>query len=391
MAAALRLATRDSPLDVVDTLPAVAQFQRRPLDWLRLADGEPPERDWAIAHWLGMGHVTLLAGLGGIGKTLLGQMIGSALAIQRPFIDDVPRARRVLMWAAEDDHDELWRRQVAIAEHFGVGIEQFQGCFTVESYADRDCTVMDLDMSGRLTRTAMLEELSEQVSDYQADVVILDNAARLFGGKENDRNQVTRFVAALNGASRGAAVLLLAHPGRAIGSEFSGSSAWENAARARMFLSDRKPDERRDDDEDGEPAGEIRYLAKRKTNYSARDLRTFRYESGVLKTQEAVGARDGPFGYLDDRRDERIVLDAFKRLTNGLNQQPTDAQNSPSFLPTLILQFKLGEGRSKRDLADAMRRLQTEGTLRRDVVGHYANRAKKVGLVLATQEEACTK
>ena len=32
----------------------------------------------------------------------------------------------------------------------------------------------------------MLDELQEQIADYLAEVVILDNAARLFGGKEND-------------------------------------------------------------------------------------------------------------------------------------------------------------------------------------------------------------
>ena len=110
-----------------------------------------------------------------------------------------------------------------------------------------------------------------------------------------------------------------------------------------------------------------------------------------MAPQEPAGARDGPLGHLDDRRDERIVLEAFKRLTNGLNQQPTDAQNAQTFLPTLILQFGLGEGRTKRDLSKAMRRLQTDGTLRRDVVGHYANRSKKLGLVLTEESTECTK
>ena len=50
-------------------------------EWSTLALGPPPERDWAISHWLGMGHVTLLAGKGGIGKTLIAQQLGSALPL----------------------------------------------------------------------------------------------------------------------------------------------------------------------------------------------------------------------------------------------------------------------------------------------------------------------
>jgi hypothetical protein len=85
--------------------------RRESLDWRALELGNPPEREWAIEHWLGMGHVTLLAGGGGTGKTLLAQAMGSCLALRREYLDWMPAERRVLMWATEDDRDELWRRQ----------------------------------------------------------------------------------------------------------------------------------------------------------------------------------------------------------------------------------------------------------------------------------------
>jgi len=376
--------------------PATRSFNREPLRWSTLALGPPPPRDWAISHWLGMGHVTLLAGKGGIGKTLIAQQVGSALALGRPFVDEIIRPRKVLMWAAEDDHDEIWRRQVNIAAHFGVELGAFAPNFIVESFADRDCTLMDCDGGGRLLQAPMLEELEQQIADYLAEVVILDNAARLFGGKENDRHQVTRFMAALNAAARAGtvegetppAILLLAHPGRAVGAEYSGSSAWESSARSRMFLTDRPPDAPPDDD-DAEPTGEMRYLARRKANYSARDMRSFTYENGVLVPQEAAGAPGGLVGAMTDRRDDRIVLDAFRHLTNGLAQQPTDGETSPNFLPKLIMQWKLNEGRQRRDLAGAMRRLMTDGKLKREVIGKYgSNRAPRFGLVLGPNADA---
>ena len=49
-----------------------------------------------------------------------------------------------------------------------VGLGEFAGKFTVESFADRDCTIMDLDLAGRLVETAMHDELREQVADYRA-------------------------------------------------------------------------------------------------------------------------------------------------------------------------------------------------------------------------------
>jgi len=66
-----------------------------------------------------------------------------------------------------------------------------------------------------------------------------------------------------------------------------------------------------------------------------------------------------------------------------MGQQPTDGETSPNFLPKLLGQFKLNEGRTKRDLSAAMRRLQTDGVLHKGVVGQYANRSKKLGLTLS--------
>lgn len=367
--------------DTPATAP-VSRFDRAPLDWKVLGDGEPPAREWAIGGWFGMGHATLLAGAGGIGKSLLAQQIGSALALGRDFIGPVSQARRALLWAAEDDHDELWRRQIAIAAYLNAPLDAFAGRLFVESFVDRDCTLMDCgDFGGRLIATPMLDELREQVADYAADVVILDNVARIFGGKEADRGHVTRFVTAVVGACQRAAVMLLAHPGRATGSEFSGSSAWEASVRTRLYLGDKPPDQA-DGDEGDAPPG-LRYLARRKRNYAGPDLRTFTYRDGVLVPDHPAGESwlvDG----LRDRKAERVALAAFRRLV-AIGQHPSDGATSPAFLPKLALQFDLAEGMTRRELADAMRRLMLAGQLRREAIGKYPNRAPRFGLVASPE------
>jgi hypothetical protein len=103
------------------------QQRSKRLDWAALVKQTPPPRVWAIYGWLGFGHNTLLVGGGGSGKTLIAQQMCSALHLGRPFIDEVKRPLTCLMWACEDDHDELWRRQVAIAKFFDVKLDAFNG------------------------------------------------------------------------------------------------------------------------------------------------------------------------------------------------------------------------------------------------------------------------
>lgn len=353
---------------------------RPPIDWLALSAAEPPARRWAIKGWIGFGHVTLLVGQGGIGKTLLAQQIASSLALGLPFVDDVPGPLRVLMWACEDDHDELWRRQVDIARYQDADLSGYADSLVIVPRHGAENTLVS-SVYGVPMFTPLIEELREQANDTRADVVILDNIAQLYGAGENDRHAVTMFQNGLSGALGQRAVLLLGHPARAAGSEFSGSSAWENAARTRLYLGDRLPDQQGKAEPGDEPAPDVRYLARRKANYSTRDWRRFNFRDGVLVPDavEADSAAGGMVGYLRQQQAERVVLEGLKRL-QGMGVEAMEASNSPSFLPRLLVEYKLNEGRPRSELAEAMRRLRTDGKIERAVVGKYPNRSPKYGL-----------
>jgi hypothetical protein len=353
---------------------AKTTIKRPALDWAELASKEPPARDWGIAYWLGMGHVSGLIGPGGIGKTLLAQQIGSCLSIERQFIDEIPRHRVVLSWNCEDDHDELWRRQISIARWLDVSIEAFAGKFIIVPRLGLENALVSTEY-GRLMCTPLIDELREQAGDYKAEVVILDNVAQLFGGNENDRHQVTAFLNALTGALPGRAILLLAHPSRQAGSEYSGSSAWENAARARLYLGSKLPDEKADD----EPQDTVRYLARRKANYAPKDWRRFTYQDGVL-VPDPVETSGGMCDVLRKEKARKVVIEAARQL-HRLGVRSTDGISSPSFLPRVIIDYKLGEGLSKTELAAAMRQAMLDGKLCRKTIGRYSNRTPMEGLV----------
>lgn len=332
------------------------------IDWSSLSGKDPPSREWAIDHWLGMGHVTLLSGLGGIGKSLLSQQMASTLCLGLPFLDTVPMPRKVLLWAGEDDETELWRRQHAIARTMQVDLSQFQGELFVHAMDDQDCTLMD-SVYGEMMPTGVVDQLTAQVNDYKADVVILDNISRLFGGSENNRHDVTSFMSLLMraGGERKPAILLLGHVSKAVASEFSGSTAWENAVRSRLWFSDKKPDEAPSEtEEQADPT--IRYLARRKANYSAKDMRVLHYAEGAFSV-ERNGIDTGIIGAIGKRNAERVIIRGIAAVEK-LGHTPSDSPCA-NYLPKLLMEYRLNDGFSKADLTSAMKRVIGDGTVTR--------------------------
>ncbi len=80
-----------------------------------------------------------------------------------------------------------------------------------------------------------------------ADAILIDNASDTFGGNENGRAEVKKFVRLLAqeiARKNDAGLMLLAHVDKASakfgakGNSYSGSTAWHNSARSRLALLD---------------------------------------------------------------------------------------------------------------------------------------------------------
>jgi hypothetical protein len=360
-----------------------AHRKRVRLDWKTLAGRDLPDREWAIDHWVPMGHVTLLSGAGGSGKSLVAQALGSCLTLQREYLDWIPRPRRVLLWACEDSHDEIWRRQVAIAQWLETPLSSFSGTLIAHSYESEQVDLAGL-VDGRLEPATALIELREQIGDYKADVVILDNISRLYGGSENDRHQVTSFIALLAGAAAPthAAVILLGHTAKMTGSEYSGSTAWETAVRARLYLARSLPGTAPDaqDMQGHMPIDDgVRYLCRRKSNYSDQDFRRLQYDSGVMKAEvpretSAVRSRQTP-EYVQE-----AVMVAMRKL-ESMGESMSSSKASPAFLPKLAERYDLLGNCTRSQFSQAMAQLQLSGVIVRRQIGQYPNRTPRFGLV----------
>ena len=307
------------------------------------------QRTWLVNHWLTYG-ITLLAGRGGIGKSMIAQTVGTALALGRPFIDEVTEPQTVLMWACEDDHDEVWRRQIAINDLLGCTMADIEGRFIVESRLGAANSMWTMP-SARCRRAAALKEWHEQINDIGATVAILDNIAHAFGGNENDRHHVTSFVNGLASVTeRPVATLLLGHVARSQGSEFAGSAAWENAARMRWLfdVGSRGEAGRRQD-----PEPDVRYLAKRKANYSTNDWRRFTWRGWGIRAR----TRSRPSRSTTPPRAARTTaplcaVGAAQDRPSGLRRPPPPPARLPA--ETDRRHASSAEDYTQRELAEAM-------------------------------------
>ncbi len=197
--------------------------------------------DWMVEGCLIRGTVGILAGDGGLGKSLILQQLITASAFGMPWLGMQTKPARSLAVFCEDDMDELHRRQERINAHYGVRMSDLEPVM-MESRPGRDCSLMKFERWGAACKqTIMFDQLAYAAKKHKAEIIILDTLADVFDGNEIDRNQPRTFIRALRklAIEIQGAVLLTQHPsveGMSSGSGRSGSTAWSNSVRSRLYL-----------------------------------------------------------------------------------------------------------------------------------------------------------
>jgi hypothetical protein len=212
-----------------------------PLD-LKSLPTVPPAVAFVIPGWLPADVVTLFSAHGGAGKSFISLYVAICVAIGRhPFRigEAVPR-KRVIMYSAEDDLIALQGRLRRYLDFLSIDPSELEGWLLLLDATACDNVLFKTERDGCAT-TARFEWLAAKVQIYQAALVIFDNASDALEANENDRTAVRQFFSALRRLKT--TVLLLSHvdaassmakPRDAKG--YSGSTAWNNSARSRWFL-----------------------------------------------------------------------------------------------------------------------------------------------------------
>lgn len=229
-------------------LPTIGTLS--PVDW---TGKEAPSYDWMVDGCFLRGTVAMMSGDGGLGKSLLMQQLLTAAAVGKPWLGLDTQPARGYAFFCEDDEGELHRRQARINEHYNISYGELQGVRYASRVGQENVLVEFDRRTDQPRRMPLFDALADDVKRHQAQIVVLDTLADVFAGNEIIRNQVRRFVTALRRLAMEiqGVVILTAHPslsGMASGSGISGSTAWNNSVRSRIYLT--KPRSDREEEED---------------------------------------------------------------------------------------------------------------------------------------------
>jgi RecA-family ATPase len=132
------------------------------------------------------------------------------------------------------------------------------------------------DARGIVKETELFKTMVRTAREIKPRWIALDTVADIFIVNERDRSQVRQCISLCRGVCLDieTAIILLAHPsltGISSGTGLSGSTAWNNSVRSRLYLKTDQPkkEDTEEEEEQEADAGLPRILETMKSNYSA--------------------------------------------------------------------------------------------------------------------------
>lgn len=231
-----------------------------------LGDVDPPRREWTWDGWIPAGRVTALAADGGVGKSLLAQMLATAVSVDRDLFGIGTAHGTVVGLFCEDELAELIRRQRAINSALGLDMASLDRLHLVSRMGEENLLVAFRDHVA--IPTELYARLDATCAALKPHLLVIDPAADVYGGNMVEQIEVRQFVQTILGGlckRHGCAVLLPIHPsaaGISSGEGMGFSVAWNNAVRSRLYLAHPKLN--------GESLHDRATLTRKKSNYSSK-------------------------------------------------------------------------------------------------------------------------
>ena len=320
-----------------------------------LARPSPPPR-FVWDGYAPRGVVTLLGAHGGTGKSTIALMLAAAVATGRELFGIATDASPVVFASFEDGAHIVRHRLEHICQCWDINPAELAALHIVDGTANPELFACDGRGPGSVTPA--YSELLALVKQTGAGLVIVDNASDAYGGDEIQRRQVRAFMRALAVIAReaDAAVLLLAHVDKGTSRNersdtegYSGSTAWHNSARSRIFMS---------------RADGLLKLAHQKSNLAKlREPLALQWPEGGLP--QAVQALSPMVQGISDRVDTKALLRLIAEFSER-GEHVTTATTSRSHAAKLLCnEPSYPKGRTPTDVFDLLRKAERAGHIER--------------------------
>ncbi len=204
------------------------------------------------------------------------------------------------------------------------------------SLAGADAPFVVQDRNNTLMPTPLFEGFCKQIEQHRPKVAVVDTLADINPTDENQRSAAGQFIQLLRkpAIEFGCAVIALAHfplTGLNIGSGTSGSTAWINSVRSRMYLTKLK-------DEEADP--NLRVLELMESNYSqAGTTVNVRWKDGLC-VRESGGTQLDRMAA--NKKAERVFIEFLDAYTE--QGRKVNSSSGPKYAPSIFASDPKAEG-----------------------------------------------
>lgn len=356
------------------------------VDVFSLLETPAPAQEWLVDGWIPKDVVTLLTGDGEAGKSIIGLQLCLATALGTEWLGMPVEHGRAMFVSAEDDIGEAHRRLERLMPGGvsgangpdGPGGPDRRGGFLLWPIAGgTDLALAAGGKNGALAFTPRFAACERAIRAFRPAVVVLDTLGILFGGQENDRAQVQAFVSGVQkwALEAHAAIVVIGHPsksGMESGLGYSGSTAWNNAVRSRLYLKKVK------DGNVAESKSTRRVLTLMKAN---------RGVSGSDIALRMIGGRmlregDGDASEVKALR-QAEARDAVMQMTAELTKagvRLSASAHAGNYAPKVMGAHALGAAFTREELQSAMVALLADGRLKVETSGPPSRRVDQLAI-----------
>jgi hypothetical protein len=171
-----------------------------PTPYSRRDASQIPLRKFILGQHYLLGAVTITVAGGGVGKSTLTLLEAISFAIGRDLLlgEPLQTRRRVWVWNAEDDVDEMERRVIGICTHYNINRTELDGWLFLDSGYDLPLDLASGQSGRTVLQTGLLDTIAARVGELKIEVVGLDPLVALHTMPEGDNPGHAKLLRTLN-------------------------------------------------------------------------------------------------------------------------------------------------------------------------------------------------